>query len=117
MTRPPPRSRSRRTSVAALAAIAWAAIASATHAETSATEAVSAAVLKDAQGASVPLAQLLRRHRFTVVVFYSADCPCFAAHVNRLERLAAELAPQGVGFVVVDSERHTARGPSPPPLG
>ena len=115
MTRPHPPSRSRRTSVAA-AAIVVAMIAPATQAESSDPAGMGDAILKDARGARLPLGQLLREHRFTVVVFYAATCPCFAAHVDRLQRLATEFGPQGVGFLVVDSERHTAREPAPPPL-
>ncbi len=116
MTRLPPRSKSRKASVAAMAATVLATIAPVPQAKASIAGSVGDAVLKDARGTSVPLAQLLSEHRFTVVVFYSAACPCFAAHVERLRRLAEEFAPQGVGFVVVDSERHTAREPSTPAL-
>ena len=60
------------------------------------------------------MASLARGHRLTVVIFYAAGCPCFAAHVERLRQLEAELGYQGVGFVVVDSERR-APGERPPP--
>jgi hypothetical protein len=100
----------------AAVAIALAVIAPTAHAEASTPGSVGDAVLKDPRGSSVPIAQLLSDHPFTVVVFYSGTCPCFAAHVDRLQRLAAEFAPQGVGFVAVDSERHAAREPSPPSL-
>ena len=99
-----------------MAAIVLATIAPAAQAEASIPGGVGDAVLRDARGSGVPLAQLLSGHRFTVVVFYSAACPCFAAHVERLQRLAEEFAPQGVGFVVVDSERHAAHEASPPSL-
>jgi hypothetical protein len=72
------------------------------------------AVLRDPRGAAVTLADLTRAHRFTVITFYGMACPCFAAHVERLRRLASELTPQGVGFVVVDSERHAKSDPPVP---
>jgi hypothetical protein len=73
------------------------------------------AVVRDARGALVPLAGVARAHRFTVIVFYSATCPCFDAHRARLRQLAAELGPRGVGVVLVDSERRAAGDPPPPP--
>ena len=73
------------------------------------------AVLRDIHGAAVPLADVIRAHKFTVVTFYAVSCPCFAAHVERLRQLASELTPQGVGFLVVDSERHAKSDPPIPP--
>ena len=73
------------------------------------------AVLRDARGATVILGDLVRAHRFTVVIFYSATCPCFAAHVERLRQLVSDLAPRGIGFVAVDSERHAEDDPTDPP--
>jgi hypothetical protein len=108
---------SRSARLSALTAIALALPAQAARAESAMMPAgLGDAVLRDAGGAPVQLAQLLGGHRFTVVVFYSGTCPCFAAHVDRLQRLAAELGPQGVGFVLVDSERHGAAAPSRTPL-
>jgi hypothetical protein len=72
------------------------------------------AVLRDAHDLRVPVAQLVRGNRFTVIVFYGATCPCFTAHRARLQKLAAELAPRGVGFAIVDSERHAAGEPPIP---
>jgi len=75
---------------------------------------VAGVVLRDPRGAPVELAGLVRAHKLTVVVFYAATCPCFAAHVERLQRLAADLGPRGVGFLVVDSERHAGGDPPAP---
>lgn len=69
--------------------------------------------LRDGDAASVLLRDLLARHRFTTVVFYSESCPCFAAHLDRLQRIAAELGPRGAAVLLVDSERH-APGDVPP---
>ncbi len=72
------------------------------------------ATLRDARGQVTSLTALARSHKLTVLVFYAAGCPCFAAHVDRLRQLERELGPQGVGFLVVDSERHGADETSPP---
>jgi hypothetical protein len=69
--------------------------------------------LEKAGGESVPLQKLVAAHRFTVVMFFSETCPCFAIHTERLRDLARELSPKGVDFVVVDSERHAASDPRP----
>ena len=79
---------------------------------TSAPE-VGNAVLRDARGQATSLVALAHMHKLTVVIFYAAACPCFAAHIERLRQIEAELGPQGVGFIVVDSERHP---PGAPPL-
>jgi hypothetical protein len=41
---------------------------------------------------------------WTVLVFFSADCPCFRAHEARLAALARAYEPRGVRFLLVDSE-------------
>ena len=64
--------------------------------------------LAGAGGTVVRLQELVAARRLTVVVFYSATCPCFAVHRERLDQLAREMAPRGVALVVVDSERHAA---------
>ena len=94
---------------------AWLSLATAlsARAESSSAEAGDA-VLRDARGATLTLAALTRPHKFTVITFYAVACPCFAAHVERLRQLASELAPQGVGFLVVDSERHAKDEPPVP---
>lgn len=70
--------------------------------------------VRDPAGASVRLSRIAAEHRFTVVVFYSSSCRCFAAHVPRLGQLAFDFAKQGVTFLAVDSERHDASEPPPP---
>ena len=42
--------------------------------------------------------------KLTVVEFFSAHCPCQAAHDGRLRELARAYAARGVRFVAVDSE-------------
>jgi hypothetical protein len=49
-------------------------------------------------------ALLPARSAFTVLVFYSPTCHCLRAHDARLAALAAEYAPRGVSFMLVDSE-------------
>ena len=72
------------------------------------------ATVRDARGQVTSLTALARSHKLTVVIFYAAGCPCFAAHVDRLRQLERELGPQDVAFVVVDSERHGPGDASPP---
>jgi hypothetical protein len=62
--------------------------------------------LERGDGGAVELQRIVAAHRLTVVVFFSATCPCFAVHGERLRELARELSPRGVELVVVDSERH-----------
>jgi hypothetical protein len=104
----------RRFRHGAFAASVWLSLATALSARAEPPPDVRDAVLRDARGGAVTLAELTRAHRLTVFIFYGAACPCFAAHVERLRQLASELGPQGVGFVVVDSERH-ANGDPPVP--
>ena len=57
--------------------------------------------------ATVPqgsLAQIAARAPLTVLVFFSAHCPCQTAHDERLIALDARYAPRGVQFYAVDSE-------------
>jgi peroxiredoxin len=42
--------------------------------------------------------------RLTVIVFFSARCPCQAQHDARLRELASAYSERGVAFVAVDSE-------------
>jgi hypothetical protein len=63
-------------------------------------------VLRMNDGRTLALASVVREHRLTVVLFFSASCPCFAAHQPRLAALARDFDAQRVRFVVVDSERH-----------
>jgi hypothetical protein len=46
----------------------------------------------------------LTRAPWTVLVFFSADCPCFSVHEPRLKSLIRAYEPKGVQFVLVDSE-------------
>ena len=50
------------------------------------------------------LAEIIRPGRVTVIVFFSADCPCQAAHDARLRDLFAAYHDRGVDLVAVDSE-------------
>lgn len=70
-------------------------------------------VLRAHDGRTLALASLVPERRLTVVVFFSATCPCFAAHRSRLAALARELEARGVQFVIVDSERHAPGEPPP----
>ena len=66
------------------------------------------------KGAAGSLKTQVRSHRLTVITFFAASCPCFAAHAERLRALAQELEPRGVQLLVVDSERHrSGEAPSP----
>jgi peroxiredoxin len=49
-------------------------------------------------------AELVSGADWNVLVFISRDCPCLAAHDNRLRELATTFAPQGVKFIAIDSE-------------
>jgi hypothetical protein len=68
------------------------------------SRAPAAVVLRGTDGAVHPLEADLHAHPVTVVSFFSAHCPCQAAHDERLRALIAANAPRGVGFLVVDSE-------------
>jgi peroxiredoxin len=50
------------------------------------------------------LAEIVKPGRVTVIVFFSADCPCQAAHDARLRDLAAAYRDRGVDVLAVDSE-------------
>jgi peroxiredoxin len=50
------------------------------------------------------LGEIVKSGRVTVIVFFSADCPCQAAHDARLRDLAGTYAARGVDVVAVDSE-------------
>jgi peroxiredoxin len=60
--------------------------------------------LAGSDGAAHQLAEIVRRAPFTVVVFFSADCPCQRAHDARLRELFAQYRPRGVEVVAVDAE-------------
>lgn len=42
--------------------------------------------------------------KYTVFIFFSKDCLCFAAHEDRIRSLVGTYSPRGVKFVFVDSE-------------
>ena len=50
------------------------------------------------------LDEIVRPGRVTVIEFFSADCPCQAAHDARLRELAATYRGRGVDVIAVDSE-------------
>ncbi len=54
--------------------------------------------------ASVNLATLPAHGTLTVLVFFSPHCHCLAVHEPRLKELYERYHPQGVDFVMVDSE-------------
>jgi hypothetical protein len=62
------------------------------------------APLVDASGAVVDARSLSRSARLTVFVFFSAHCRCVDAHDARLRALEGGYGPQGVQFIMVDSE-------------
>jgi hypothetical protein len=71
-------------------------------------------LLTDQHDQPFRLDDLVAAHRLTVVVFYAAGCPCFAAHVLRLVDLERAYASDDVVFLVVDSERHAPPEPGAP---
>jgi hypothetical protein len=91
----------------AASVVAWAAAAA------PAAPDLSDIVLTRKRAATLDLQAVVRAHRFTAVVFFSASCPCFAAHRARLVALAREMEPRGVDIAIVDSERRP-QGASPP---
>ena len=70
-------------------------------------------VLEGSDGSRHDVFGELVRHRFTVFVFYSEDCPCMRAHEPRLERVRAGLgvyedqADVAGGVLGADPERDT----------
>jgi peroxiredoxin len=55
-------------------------------------------------GRSVEIRPALGAARFTVFIFFSAQCPCMAAHDDRVKQLARSYPPGDVQFFLVDSE-------------
>lgn len=64
--------------------------------------AVPAIALQGTDGAAHELRT--RGRAATVYVFFSAHCPCVAAHDERLGDLARRYGPRGVTFLAIDSE-------------
>lgn len=60
--------------------------------------------LQGTSGGAFPLRETARKARFTVLVFFSATCPCLEAHDQRLVALARAQAPGEVQVLAVDSE-------------
>jgi hypothetical protein len=67
-------------------------------------DAGSAIVIDAASAEARPLAELAGDALFTVVTFFSATCPCQAAHDARLRALFDRYRDRGVRFVAVASE-------------
>jgi len=68
-------------------------------------DAVLPALTLDAtSGERYALRTAVTRARFTVFVFFSAQCPCVTAHDERLTHLAQVYGPSDVQFLLVDSE-------------
>jgi hypothetical protein len=77
---------------------------------------LSGLVLRAHDGASIDLGSVVRQHRLTAVVFFSATCPCFAVHRARLAALLREFGARDVDFLIVDSERHSPGDVTPADL-
>jgi hypothetical protein len=60
--------------------------------------------LVDTTGAHRSFPGALAQSKLTVLVFYADHCPCFRVHEERLRELAQLYTPQGVTFLLVDSE-------------
>src|SRR6185312_6985998 len=59
---------------------------------------LSEATFPGSDGAPHTLAEVARGARFTVVTFFSADCPCQHAHDARLREMEALYRARGVAF-------------------
>jgi hypothetical protein len=62
------------------------------------------AVVTGSDGVDRPLVAIASGSKLTVVTFFSAHCPCQAAHDERLRALHAAYSGAGVAFVSVDAE-------------
>ena len=69
-----------------------------------------ATILIASDGTAHPLSAVLKQAPWTVAVFVSKECPCLAAHDQRLRDLAATYGPRGVQFLAIDSEVGTTPG-------
>jgi hypothetical protein len=65
---------------------------------------VPAVRLETAGGTAEDFPANLASAHWTVLVFYSGDCPCFKAHEARLVSLRERYTPRGVRFLLVNSE-------------
>ena len=61
-------------------------------------------ILAGSDGQNHSLPQLIQSSPWTVLVFFSADCPCQRNHDGRLTEMAQSFAGRGVQFFAVDSE-------------
>jgi hypothetical protein len=61
-------------------------------------------VLVTPDGRKETLADLVGGADWNVLVFISRDCPCVAAHDDRLRELATVFADRGVRFFAIDAE-------------
>jgi peroxiredoxin len=60
--------------------------------------------LEATDGRIVELRPTVSSARFTVFIFFSAHCPCMAAHDDRVSQLASAYQARDVQFFLVDSE-------------
>jgi len=60
--------------------------------------------LESPKGAGVDTRAIAGDAKYTVLVFFSAHCPCQRAHDARLRAMADAYAARGVVFAAVDSE-------------
>lgn len=59
--------------------------------------------LRELDGRAVSLRALLGQHDATVLVFWSASCPCVRRYQARVEELERTYAGRGIGFLAIDS--------------
>jgi peroxiredoxin len=55
------------------------------------------------EGNAVPLRELWREHRATVLIFWSANCPCVRRYQDRVETLLGQYQAKGVAIFGVSS--------------
>jgi peroxiredoxin len=60
--------------------------------------------LEATDGRTLELRPTVGGARFTVLIFFSAHCPCMAAHDDRVSQLASAYQARDVQFFLVDSE-------------
>jgi len=59
--------------------------------------------LQDLRGEPASLAETVRTSRATVLVWWSATCPCVKRYSDRIRALYERFAPEGVSFVAIAS--------------
>lgn len=64
--------------------------------------------LPGTDGRTRTLSEVLGDKQYLVVTFFSATCPCQAAHDSRLKDLHTQWHRQGVEFIAVDSEANSS---------